>query len=73
MLIFEKTEEIDYRDLGFGEIFFWKNAYWVAEDVSWYGTGYRSMCIFPLDKRGEVEYPDEDERVIVCKAKKICI
>lgn len=71
MLIFEKTEEKEYDYLDFGEIFFWRNAYWVAEDVHWSDTGYRSMCIFPLDKRGEVDYPSYDERVIICKVKKI--
>ena len=69
MLIFEKTEEIDYCDLGFGEIFYWKDAYWMAEDVNWPDTGYRSMCIFPLDKRGEIEYLDDDERVIICRVR----
>jgi len=71
MLTIERIKEEEYGNLGFGQIFFWKDAYWVAEDVHWHDTGYRSMCIFPLDKRGDVEYLDDNERVIICKVKNI--
>ena len=69
MLQIEKTELKEYGDIGFGEVFFWDNAYWVAEIEYVPNLGYRSICIFPLDRSLEVKYLNDNELVTVCKVK----